>query len=669
MGVDMSCTSDADELAAALRAHRDGRLAEAEALYRRVLDRAPGEPMAPYLLGLLTLSDGRAAEAEMLLRYALALRPHDTDTSRALARACAATGARGEAIDLYRAVLAARPDDAAAGVNLANVLRDEGALAEAEAACRAALALRSDLMEGHVTLGSILLAAGDATSAVDAYRAAVALRPDSAVAHTGLGMALLHAGQAAEALDASGTATLCGPALAEAWFVAGTALRALGRAGEALDSLQRAVRLDAGHARAWMNLGHAAADLDRPAAAENYLNEAIARDPGLAEAHASLGAVLTEAGRLPAAVAACDRALALRPGMAVAHWHRAVAHLLAGNFAAGWADFEWRKRHLRFAAHFRPLDGTPWDGGALVGRSILLRAEQGLGDTIQFARYVPVLAAMGARVVLACAPALASLLAQLPAEIVPNAGHLPATDCWADLLSLPYLLGTRPETIPAPEGYLCPPPGRRVTRAGLARGGLLRVGLIWAGNPAHRNDTRRSLPGRAVAAILAAAEAAPGLRFTSLQHGPRGAEAAALYDLPDRSADMTDFAATAALIDGLDLVVAADTAVAHLAGAMGKPVWLLLPFAPDWRWMAGRADSPWYAGMRLFRQSAPGDWGSVAARVAAGLIARCGAAGDASRAVAGMPSAAAAATPAPQAMPIAATRGDQPRGAARLVMS
>lgn len=611
-----------ETLSGALAAHRAGRAAEAELLYRRVLAGPPGgngpaRAMAAGLQGRLLLAQGRAAEAEALLRHALALRPDEADVRRDLARACIATGVLDEAIDQGRAVALLRPGDAA----------------------------------GHAVLAA----------------------------------ALLQAGRPAEALAAAERAAALAPAMAEAWFVAGTALRGLGRAAEAVPALEQAVRRAPGHAPGWLNLGHAEADLGLAAQAEAHVREAIRRDPGFAEAHASLGVLLTEAGRLDEAVAACDRALALRPGRAETRWHRAVALLLAGDYRRGFADFEARRLHPALGGRRAVPGGTAWDGGPLTGRTLLLRAEQGLGDSIQFARYVPGLAAMGARVMLACPAPLAPLLAQLPAAIVPPDSAVPAGGLWAELGSLPHLLGTTAQTVPLAGGYLSAPeaspsapevspsaPGAPGAPA-RAPDGVVRVGLAWAGNPAHRNDSRRSLPPRAVAAVLAAAEAVPGLRFSSLQVGRRAGEAATLYGLADESAGLGDFAATARRIAGLDLVLTVDTAVAHLAGAMGRPVWLMLPHAPDWRWMLGRDDTPWYASMRLFRQPAPGDWSSVAARVVAALVRRYGAAPGArpgAREAASAPSAAAMpVTTAPQAMSAPVTAADQPRRVARLVMS
>ncbi|MDE2200349.1 MAG: tetratricopeptide repeat protein [Rhodospirillales bacterium] len=466
-------------------------------------------------------------------------------------------------------------------------------------------------------LGALCLTTGRATAAVPLLEAALRDRAGHAGLWATLALARLAKGAPAEALTAARQAIRLAPDAAEPRFAEGASLRALHRAREAVTALRAAIAAAPGHAAAHLALGNALLDTGAPDSGEAALRQALALDPGLAEGWASLGCALADAGRPDEAIAACDTAIRLRPDFAEAHWNRGVAHLLAGDFARGWQDYEWRKRHPRHAAAFRRLPTREWQGETLEGHRLLVLAEQGLGDAIQFARFVPELAARGAAVLLACATPLLGLLDALPglAGITDRAAAPPPHDLWVDQMSLPRLLGTRPATIPGAAGYLpCP---RR--RSGPGR----RIGLVWAGNPLHSNDARRSVPLAALAPLLAEADLAPGLTrdlsWVSLQHGPRGAEGAG-HGLP--APDLPDFAATAALVAGLDLVIAADTSTAHLAGAMGVPVWLMLPHAPDWRWMTGRADTPWYASMRLFRQPAPGDWNGVVAALGAALAAR-----------------------------------------------
>jgi tetratricopeptide (TPR) repeat protein len=464
--------------------------------------------------------------------------------------------------------------------------------------------------------GLLDLAAGRADRAAGLLARAVDARPSHAGARLALARARLDVGQEDGAVDAAETALALDPSRAEAHFLLGTALNALGRTEEAIASLLQAIARQPRHAAAHLNLGNAWADLDRFEEAERFCRAAIALDPALPEAHASLGFILTAAGRLNEAVAACDAAIALRPDFAEAHWNRAVACLLAGDFAAGFAGCEWRKRHRRFHGDFHDLPGPSWMGEDLAGRTILVRAEQGLGDAIQLSRYLPRLAELGAQVQLVCDPRLIPLLRTLPGSVALTSREapLPRYDVWADQMSLPRLLATTPETIPAASGYLqADPAWAAAWRATLPEGP--RIGLVWAGNPAHANDRRRSLPPGTLAPLLEV----PGQHFVSLQLGPRSAEAAAMPGMIDPTARLTDYAATAALVAALDLVITVDTSVAHLAGALGRPVWVMLPFAPDWRWMLGRDSSPWYSSMRLFRQERPGHWAGVMVRVAEAL--------------------------------------------------
>jgi tetratricopeptide (TPR) repeat protein len=479
--------------------------------------------------------------------------------------------------------------------------------AEAEALYRAVLADTPDDPSAVYLYGLLQLGTGQTAAAVANLDHAASLRPRHLATHLGLGRALLAEGQSAHALAAADVVLEQEPSNAAALFLRGTALSALGRSAEAVATLRKAIATDPTNAAAFLNLGNALADLDRLEAAETAIRCAIALDPTLVEAHASLGFVLTSRGDLPAAVAACEAALVLQPDLVQAHWNLATAALLAGDFARGFTEYEWRKRHDRFRLDFIDLPGPTWTGDDQAGRTILVHAEQGFGDTIQFARYLPRLAARGAHVILACDPRLVSLLGTLPdVTVVSVEEALPPYDVWIDQMSLPRVFATSPATIPGSGGYLSADPVREATWwAALPVG--RKVGITWAGNPAHSNDARRSLPPESLAALLAA----PGIHFIPLQFGPRTHEAG----LPDLPAGLVDYADTAALIANLDLVVTVDTSVAHLAGALGVPCWLMLPFAPDWRWQLGCDDTVWYSSLRLFRQPSPGAWNDVAARI------------------------------------------------------
>ena len=482
---------------------------------------------------------------------------------------------------------------------------------EAERILHGVLANDPDNGRALFLLGDCALATARPAEAAGLLARALALRPAHRDSRLGLARALLASDRPAEALEtlAPLEQDTC---LAPAQSLRGTALNALGRPEEAIRAFTHALAVAPDDAEAHLNCGNAYAELDEMALAEQHIRRAIACKPDLVQAHASLADLLTGAGRLAEAILACEAAITLEPSFALAHWNQGVALLLGGNFEAGWRKYEWRKQN--FPASFPTLAGPQWDGGPLNGRSILVIAEQGLGDTIQFARYLPLLVRRGARVVVQCASSLVPLLGTLPGvEACPPGTHV-RYDCWVDQMSLPLLFGTTPATVPYPAGYLVPDPQRAATWEHLLPDGL-RVGLVWAGNPHHSNDRRRSMPVAALAPVVAAGRST----LVSLQVGSRARDMAKMFGVIDYSGRLADWSDTAAAVSVLDLVITVDTAVAHLAGALGIPAWVMLPHAPDWRWMLARGDSPWYTGMRLFRQESPGDWAGVTTRVAAEL--------------------------------------------------
>ncbi|MBM3526320.1 MAG: tetratricopeptide repeat protein, partial [Alphaproteobacteria bacterium] len=334
----------------------------------------------------------------------------------------------------------------------------------------------------------------------------------------------------------------------------------------------------------------------------------------------NLGLAYREKGDIATAITTYEQALAIDGQHGEAHWNRAICWLLQGDMARGWTEYEWRWKRPDFMAIMPNFPTPAWTGGTLAGKSIFVCSEQGVGDTIQFVRYAPLLEKQGARVLFGCQPELADLLKTAPgvAEIVPLGGTASAFDTHTMLLTVPRLLGTTLETVPAEIPYLSADSKKAETWAErLSDLQGMKVGLVWRGNPKHVNDHARSCAPDVLRALLDV----DGVSFVSLQKGGPQGEAASLAGVRDLAGALPDFAETAATIQNLDLVISVDTAVAHLAGALGKPVWTLLPFAPDWRWLVGRDDSPWYPTMRLFRQSKPRDWAGVIKRVRKALAA------------------------------------------------
>lgn len=409
------------------------------------------------------------------------------------------------------------------------------------------------------------------------------------------------------------------PAHPDAYNNLGVALRVRGKFAAAVACYRRALGIRPDNSGTWSNLGNVLRDLGRLEEAVAAHQRAVSLAPRSAEAVYNLGLVLKDMGQTDTAIACFVRTLEINPEHVDCHWDRALTHLMRGDLERGFAEYEWRWRRPD-----SPPRGFPqplWDGSDLEGRTLLLHQEQGLGDTIQFVRYAPMIKERGATVIVECQPELARLFSGAPGVdmVAIRGGPLPAFDTFAPMMSLGRIFGTTLETIPAPIPYLFAPDLHSAHLA-VAPGTRLNVGIAWAGKPTHRNDRNRSCPFFHFIELMDT----PGVAFYSLQKGERAADlrdAACEALVADAGAVLHDLLDTAAVVEQLDLVITVDTALAHLAGAMGRAVWVLLPYVPDWRWLMGRDDSPWYPTLRLFRQERPGDWAGVFLRVREALEA------------------------------------------------
>jgi tetratricopeptide (TPR) repeat protein len=486
------------------------------------------------------------------------------------------------ALDLLAEIVNLDPESFVAHGNYAIVLRQAKRAAEAEAHARRAAALKPDFVQNHKILAELLTDRRDIDGALAAYDRIIALEPDNAAAHNN----------------------------------AGLLLRKIRRPDEAHAAFERAYALRPDQPQIRFNLTMMRRDDAGLEDAMAFCRQSLEGRPDNADVLTNLAVCQQFSGRYEEALENCARACAIDPDHREARFDLSLLQLLRGDYERGWRNYEHRWRLLEV---IKPRFSQPeWTGEDLAGRTILLQTEQGIGDMIQCLRYVGAVAARGGRILLRIDRPLVRLAASLPERvtIVPPGAPVPAFDVWCPMLSLPGILGTRPDNIPA-QSYLHARSAiverwrRRL--AGLAG---LKVGLVWAGSPTHINDYRRSIGIAPLRPLLDI----PGISFVSLQVGPRAAECAALSpDITDLSSELTDLAETAGAIASLDLVIAVDTAVVHLAGALGRPAWVLLPFSPDWRWMLERADSLWYPTLKLYRQRAPGDWAGVVARVAADL--------------------------------------------------
>jgi tetratricopeptide (TPR) repeat protein len=617
-------TPTADLVDAGRRYHQAGELGRAEEAYREALRADPRRADVWLLLGGLLQAGGRQGEAEAAFRQVAELKPDDADTQHRLGLALARAGRPDEAAAYLRRVVGLQPQDAAARSNLGNLLHTLGRPGEAQEQLHEAVRLRPDYPEAHYNLGNVLLALGRHAEAETCYLEALRLRPGYADAHANLGNALLQRGDLDGALLHHRRAVSLRPGSAEGHYNLGVVLARQGRSDGALACYREAVRLQPDHALAHNNLGcllRARANLDQ---AVRHLRQAARARPDNAEAWNNLAVALREQGHPEEAIACYDEAIRLRPDDAGAHRGKALALLLLEDFERGWPEYEWRWRGDD-APPAVSLNRPRWDGSLLAGRTLLLWTEQGLGDTIQFVRYAGLAKAQGANVVLACPGALVPLLRSCRGidRLVPQGEPLPPCDVHAPLMSLPLLFGTTAASVPADVPYLSADPAL-VQRWGPFLDPLpgFKVGIAWQGNPSYRDDGARSVPLVQFEALAHV----PGARLVSLQKGPgieQLRELSARFAVSDPGPGLDEaagaFMDTAAISKGLDLVVTADTSLAHLAGALGVPVWVVLPFAPDWRWGLGRDDNLWYPSMRLFRQESPGDWEGVFRRVARSL--------------------------------------------------
>lgn len=618
---------------AAVCAYSANRKQQAEVWWRRAIDEHP-QDAGPYSnLGNALKDAGRLDEAQAVYRKAIELRPAFVEAQYNLANTLDQLGHRDEAEHWFREALKLKPDFVEAHYNLASLLTRAGRLPEAEAAYRQVLAARPAHAEAHNNLGNLLKDCGRLDEAAAQLRQAVAARPDWADAHYNLGNAL---DDQAEAERAYRNALALRPDFVGALINLGGALVRLDRVGEAEEAYRRAIAIEPDCANAHFGLGNvlfreaAQGRPERLEEAEAAYRRAIALMPDFTAAYHNLGILLGEDGaRSDEAQGAFREVLRIDPESANSRLHLASALLRAGHFTEGWQCFEARYDDgLPQQVVERPSLSYPqWRGEPLAGKSLVVITEQGFGDTLQFCRYVTELKSRGAKkLTVVCPNALITLVESVDgvAQCIGRdaLATLPPHDYWCFLMSVPAVVGTTLDSIPCGTPYLHVSAERVDRWRTRLPADTLKVGLVWGGVPRPwladplAMFSRRWFDVRHLEPLLEQR----GITFVSLQKGPAVREQ--LATLPARLRplefmdDVADFADTAAIVASLDLVISVDTSVAHLAGALGKPVWVLLCSNACWRWLDARDDSPWYPTARLFRQAAPGQWDAVLARVA-----------------------------------------------------
>lgn len=528
-------------------------------------------------------------------------------------------GEYGPAERSCRELLAAQPENADALHLLGVVVYQAGKPVEAIEYLQKAVQLLPGSAEASGNLGLAYHAAGDFAASAFWHRRALGLNPDAANACNNLGMALLAQTKLGEAEAAFRRAIQLNPASGLAYCNLGGVLGERGESDEAAECFRRALELDPTYAPAHSNLGRLLCSQSKLDEAEAACRQAIELRPDFAEAHVHLGKVLFERGDARAAFGHYQRAIGLKPDYPLARFIQSTILLRWGEFERGFAGYEWR---WKCALSPRAFAQPAWAGESLQGKTILLHAEQGLGDTIQFVRYAALVKQSAAVVILECQSELAGLLRSADGidVLVVRGDPLPAFDVHLPLMSLPRVLRTTLESVPAKVPYVRPPADRASAwRTRLAADRKFKIGIVWRGNRQYRRDANRSIPPSCFAALAEIS----GLSLYGLQKDAAAGETDELsreFSIVDLREQIRDFGDTAAIISQLDLVVSCDSAPAHLAGALGRPVWVALPLVADWRWLLGREDSPWYPSMRLFRQGERGDWRSVFHNMQAALV-------------------------------------------------
>jgi tetratricopeptide (TPR) repeat protein len=548
-------------------------------MYRAIVESEPDSADAWHLLGVLALQQGDAATSVSQITRALELDDTVVDYHVNLGNALQAEGRHGDAVDAYEHALLVCEEVPETHFNLANAFSTVGKTDAALEHYQRALDLRPLYADAHNNLALLHKDQGDVTQAIVHFRKAVGADADFAPAWTNLCGVLWQQGLLEEAVDVGTVAVGIAPENAKAHYNLGQAWFASGQHDQATVCFRRATELNGNYADAYCNLGPS----------------------------------LLAQGDVEGAISAAEQALAQQPEMADAHWNRGFALLLSGRMKEGWEDYEWRFAVPSLGLQERVYKAPIWDGAPLVDQTLLVHAEQGFGDTIQFARYLPMLRDLAGTVSLECYPALERLMERSGlADRVCTSAMTLEFDAHIPMMSLARLFGTTLATVPDNCPYLAPAHQRRSATPP-------SVGIVWIGNRRLEKGRNRACSLADLAPILAV----PGIDFASLQVELTEQERQVLASsgIADLGAEFSDFADTAAAIQRMDLVITIDTAVAHLAGALAAPVWTMLPFAPDWRWLLEREDSPWYPTMRLFRQPRPGDWASVVKRIAAALAA------------------------------------------------
>ena len=599
-----------------LALHQQGRLEEAKAIYTQVLAKDSRHFDALHLSGVLASQSKNPELAVTLIDKALKIDPHHASAYSNRGIALLELKRLNEALASFDRAIAIKPDYAEAYSNRGNILRELKRLNEAVVSYDKAILIKSDYAEAYSNRGIALWELKRLQEALASFERAIAIKPDYAEAYSFQGVTLWELKRLEEAVASYDRAIAIRPDSAGAYSNRGVALQELGRLVEAVASCDKAIDIKPDYAEAHCNRGLILQELKRLEDAIVSFDKAIAIKPDYAKAYHDRGVAQWELMRPNEAVGSFDKAIAINPDDASAYWNKSLMLLTVGEFRQGWELYEWRWKNEKTGLKSRNFPQALWLGAEdISGKTLLLHAEQGLGDTIQFCRYARRVKERGARVILEVPKALLGLLDGLAGvdALIESGKGLAVFDYHCPLLSLPLAFKTDLTNIPSPAAYLSVVSNKRkLWSQRLGEKTKPRVGLVWSGSATHKNDANRSLSLQQL--ILNLPECC---EYVSLQKEVRDADKDVLAGSGIRhyGDELKDFSDTAALCDLMDLVVSVDTSVAHLSGAIGKATWVLLPYVPDWRWLLDRDDSPWYESMKLYRQANDREWPAVLERV------------------------------------------------------
>ncbi len=640
---------------AAVRHHRSGQLEQAAELYREVLQNEPDNPVALHSLAMLAHRSGRSDTAVELLGRAIAVNPQVPQLHYCIGIAFETIGRPEEAIVAYRQAVSLNPEYFEARNKTVNLLLRLGRLTEALEQTEQAASITPDNAHAHHLRGFVLQVLGRYPEATESFRQAVGLKQDFAEAYNHLGVTLASQNRYDEAIESYEKAIALDPAYADSYNNLAIAFGIQGRRDEAVANYKRALQIEPDLVDALYNLANILQGQGlHDEAIANY-RRTIELRPDYAEAHNNLSRSLKECGRLNEAIESCRQAIALRPDMAEAynnmglllralghyieaienfekaielnpdyanaHWNYSLALLASERFTEGWKEYQWRRKtDMEAILDSQRREPSTWDGSSFEGKKLLIRYEQGMGDNIQFVRYAPMVKARGGTVIFETLKPLLGILKDFEGidelvEASPDGNPTTQFDLHAFTLDLPGIFGTTVDTIPVNVPYLFADEVKTEYWRNKLADNCFKAGLAWAGSARHTNDRNRSCD----LSLFAPLSKIKDVRLYGLQKGPAAAQieqVGRMVAVENLGEQFEDFADTAAVIENLDIVISVDTAVLHLAGAMGKKVWALLPFEADWRWMLNRHDSPWYPAMKLFRQTRAGDWDEVFRRLA-----------------------------------------------------